>query len=510
MKIKNTYKVITNEGDTSDIIESVMMAYDIENDNQIADLAEQLKGTTQRETCRNIWAYLIDNVRYVADIGTQQIKSPARLLHDATGDCKSYSIFTACILRYLDIKHFFRFASYSNSKEATHVYIVAVINNKNVPIDAVAFVQARKEFGTEIKYNYRVDMNSRTTKIAYLAGIRPAKVGSTDVDVKAFLNSELFKVWLDNEDENSLTPAKGYLLSEWDKYWTLLTFETSKAEKLKHLNALQYVGAMIRFYNTYRHDRVMLEKAGFAFSNLIQDGRFDSNETDPQKRDFFSDAQQYDVLIYINDVRSGNRIFIENWQQNIIDANLQYNIAGIGSVTELRDDLKKTGGYYLYSYIPESEISKYNATVYRKRLVQNRILNLNKDILSESKRMTKGEVDNLIYSGCVTTWGSTPNLAIESIGKPKIGIDPVTLTLIFKLVVAAISVIMGIIALVNALKSVSKETISDGMPQDGDFSLSGSGGTGSNKPGSELMQSGTSFLIPLLLGGGLILSKFKN
>ena len=42
MKIKNTNQTIFSDGDTSDIIRVVMMAYDIENDAQIHDLAFQL------------------------------------------------------------------------------------------------------------------------------------------------------------------------------------------------------------------------------------------------------------------------------------------------------------------------------------------------------------------------------------------------------------------------------------------------------------------------------------
>ncbi len=173
MKIRNINKVLYTNGGTSDIIHVVMMAYDIDNDPQIYDLAEQLKGATTVETCKNIWKYLVDNINYKADSNNSNgeiVRTPARLIHDATGDCKSYSLFTAVILRYLRIKHVFRFVSYSTHRKATHVYVVAFDGNRKIVIDAVAKQQLNSPFGFEKKYNYKCDMANGGTQISYLAG----------------------------------------------------------------------------------------------------------------------------------------------------------------------------------------------------------------------------------------------------------------------------------------------------------------------------------------------------
>ena len=169
MNIKNVNKVIYPNGDTSDIIKVVMYAYDIETDPQIKVLAEQLRGNNDTDTCRNIFNYLIKNIKYKADSdgnAGELIKSPARLIVDGTGDCKSYSLFTAVILRWLDIPHVFRFASYSNSPEATHVYVVATSRDlsKDVVIDAVAGVQLGYPFNKEKKYNFKCDMQTAELK----------------------------------------------------------------------------------------------------------------------------------------------------------------------------------------------------------------------------------------------------------------------------------------------------------------------------------------------------------
>lgn len=176
MKIRNINKVLYTNGGTSDIIRVVMMAYDIESDPQIYELAEKLKGSTTVETCKNIWKYLVDNIRYAADSDGdrgEMVRTPARLVHDGTGDCKSYSLFTAVILRYLRITHVFRFASYSERREATHVYVVAFDGKREIVIDAVAKQQLNSPFGFEKKYNYKCDMANGGTKISYLSGFNP-------------------------------------------------------------------------------------------------------------------------------------------------------------------------------------------------------------------------------------------------------------------------------------------------------------------------------------------------
>lgn len=523
MKIEGTYNIITDKGTTKDIIESVMMAYEIEHDEQIKNLAFELKGSSEIESCKNIFQYAVDNVNYIADVGVQLIKSPARLLHDTTGDCKSYSIFIAACLRYLGIEHFFRFVSYNKVKEATHVYVVAVINNQNIPIDAVAFEQAGKPFGTEIKFTYRADMSNRTTQIAYLAGIENSGIGYignvSHFDVDTYLNSGVFDVWLDDEDEDTLTQAKGYLLSEWDKEWTNYAYANSLNEAVEALNRLQYVSIMIRFYNEYRNNTEMLHRAAYAFSNLINSKAFDSTESNAENRIFFSDEHYNILLDRLETANSGDKTFVGNWNKNVVEANVNYTdadgrVMGIGSINELRTNLKKTGGYYLYTFIPESDANKYGADVYRKRLIQKRILDLNKDVMVAAKKMTTAEIDNLVYSGCSTTWGATPINTLTGLKSPKVGvIDPVTLALIIKLISAATALIVAIVSAINALKKIDKSTLDSGIPADGEWQLDESGKGGNKKPtGLKSMLSTASLgtLIPLLLIGGLAIKKLKS
>ena len=77
--------------------------------------------------CQSIFAYLVDNVRYKLDPANDQlIRTPARLLEEGCGDCKSLTMFIVCCLHCLGISHIIRFVSFDKSKTYTHVYAVAL------------------------------------------------------------------------------------------------------------------------------------------------------------------------------------------------------------------------------------------------------------------------------------------------------------------------------------------------------------------------------------------------
>ncbi|MFT3753693.1 MAG: transglutaminase domain-containing protein [Paludibacter sp.] len=335
MQIKNTYQTIFQDGDTSDIISVVMMAYEIENDNQIADLARELQGETVTDTCHNIWAYLIKNIRYRADVGKQEIKTPARLIYDGVGDCKSYSLFTAVVLRYLGIDHVFRFVSYDRRKEATHVYVVAFDNsqlstvNCQLIIDAVAYVQAQQPFNKELKYTYRCDM-SKGTKIAYLAGIgktrRKKQIGRLAMDstqVQPYdiysdngftdpgndptgdpigyptgdlnpqdpggdptgnpigedaegVDNDRYAVWTGNESEFDITPGKHFLYSRFDLLLEMVNIATTNDLKLWYYNQLDITTALLWAYNRVNGNMDEYKRISLIVCGMVKMGWFNS------------------------------------------------------------------------------------------------------------------------------------------------------------------------------------------------------------------------------------------
>jgi len=519
MKIKNINKTIFKNGDTADIIKVVMMAYDIENDPQIEVLASQLQGETDYDTCKNIWQYLIDNVNYKADTGKQEIKSPARLLNDKVGDCKSYSLFTAVILRYLGIDHVFRFVSYDNRKEATHVYVVAKINYKfqtiNCIIDAVATVQAGYDFNTEIKYNYHCDMADKGTKIAYLAGLpglskfrkskRNYRVGATVPD----FSPERYKVWIGDENQKNITPGKQYLYARFDLMLEYLNIAKTPKQQAYYFNQLDIIASLLFSYNYCNGVCKEIKRMAYIISGMVTEGLFSSSETNEDVR-----ADKLDIILdelvyrYTNDIRPTQydaatfNMFIEEvYNCNLIPT----TVNGIGASSyQIADEIKKAGIYYIYTFIPEAEQSNHPAIVADKRDKQNQTFNWMKTV---NTYQTPSAMQLSIRAGIIARTGMDPETYIAALknGKqPDVAIgDPVTLTTI-ALVIGIITGLIGIIKFLFPADTTPKP--SDAVIKAGAFDPTKDYSKSSTSSSASL----ANIALPLALGGALLIGLFTR
>lgn len=99
---------------------------------------EVRNAATVDEKCQAIFGYMVMNTRYMVDRdGEQLIKSPARLIADGVGDCKSYTMFIASCLHCLGIPCKVRFVNFDGGSQYTHVYPVAIDEQGNeIPMDA--------------------------------------------------------------------------------------------------------------------------------------------------------------------------------------------------------------------------------------------------------------------------------------------------------------------------------------------------------------------------------------
>lgn len=143
---KNT---LVRVGYNSDVIRTEMECYHLWK-NQPKELVRDLHGTVD-ERCEAIFSYLLDHVVYkLDDDGMQYIKSPARLLKDGYGDCKSLTMFIACCLHCMGIKHIIRFVNYDGGNQYTHVYPVALDEYGNeIILDA-----CEKDVDGVVMYDY--------------------------------------------------------------------------------------------------------------------------------------------------------------------------------------------------------------------------------------------------------------------------------------------------------------------------------------------------------------------
>jgi transglutaminase-like putative cysteine protease len=129
-------------GDTKDIITVLMAVVNKDHlKSQVRRFAKEFKGhdaDSQYRQLKELHRFCRRNIRYMKDPdGLQDIMHPARTWSERRGDCKSLTVFIFFVCRALGVPCFIRFASYEKSKNIGHVYPVAILDGRAVPVDAV-------------------------------------------------------------------------------------------------------------------------------------------------------------------------------------------------------------------------------------------------------------------------------------------------------------------------------------------------------------------------------------
>lgn len=120
---KNTLLKIGYNGDVISCWKSVYEEYK----DQPRDLVKKIRYGSVDDQCQAIFRHLCEHVYYKLDTeGDQYIKTPARLIDDGCGDCKSLTMFIACCLHCLGIPFIVRFVNFDGGEQYTHVYPVAI------------------------------------------------------------------------------------------------------------------------------------------------------------------------------------------------------------------------------------------------------------------------------------------------------------------------------------------------------------------------------------------------
>ena len=91
-------------------------------------LAQILKGKNLDETCRNIWEFVYNHIRYRRDKpGIEQVRRPSRTWADRKKgvDCDCYTVFISSILTNLGIPHSIRITKYGGKTYFQHIYPIA-------------------------------------------------------------------------------------------------------------------------------------------------------------------------------------------------------------------------------------------------------------------------------------------------------------------------------------------------------------------------------------------------
>lgn len=443
---KNTIK--KRRGTTKDIINEVLNTYQ-DTWHTTAELAETLKRGTEEETCRAVFEFIIANVNYNEDPnGVQWIRTPARLLHDGEGDCKSMAILSASLLNNLGIPCFFRFVSFSKNNQITHVYTVT---EGGIIIDPVERIDGQPVFNYASQYTYKKDMN--TTQISRLSGI-----GATEDIYTPYMADTYF--W-DN------TIAENYLFSELDY---LNTYLNIYPESRENLNQLDRVVVAYNLYQRAKGYEELMKRAGRVIQTMEDNNMFTLATIDEESR-----TANLGVLIELaidklldNTTLSESGVYVDWWQTQIAskdynglsqaDIDNYKNKVGIGGKEEAKNallaDMQKSAPYFLYLYLGEEWVRKNKSTypaIYKKYKIEKALFE--SWVVNANKILDKQTIYNNLRSGFLKKQGLTPEQFIQQTidgqKKTKVGvIDPVTWAAIISgIVTIIIAVIEGIIQL---------------------------------------------------------------
>jgi hypothetical protein len=146
---------------------------------QTKSIARQFQGKTEIDTCKNIFDYLKNKLRYEADGVHQKVKLPSALLRERVGDCKSYSVFTYAILTNLGIPCKYVLTSYNNDPSPSHIYVVT---DSGIIIDAVW-----GKFNSEKQPTYKYLKKIEDMRISTITGVHSDKkvqIGCSDCQPK--------------------------------------------------------------------------------------------------------------------------------------------------------------------------------------------------------------------------------------------------------------------------------------------------------------------------------------
>ena len=138
MKCDGFNELRFKNGGNEEVTETVRSVFE-EYRCSLFDFVRDLQGAPFQEQCFEVFRFVAENILYREDSGfDQMIKTPARLLNDAVGDCKSMSVFIASAMWCLGADSvMLRFVGFTDEPAYTHVYCLASKNGETYILDPV-------------------------------------------------------------------------------------------------------------------------------------------------------------------------------------------------------------------------------------------------------------------------------------------------------------------------------------------------------------------------------------
>ena len=496
-------KIFKKAGITDDIVQQVIKTFQ-KDYLQCAEIARELRGQSNIETCQNIFDYIIKNVEYVADpAGVQWIKTPARLIADGTGDCKSMSIFAASCLRCLNIDCYFRFVSFSKNKIPTHVYIVTL---DGIIIDPVERVNGQPKFNYAQAYTNKIDIMN-TTNIYELRGIGNTNdINDVWTGERSFLENSVAENYLYSEITCALSTLTvgptATVFNNCDTAFIALQLLQNGYNNEKGAYLLQALADTGLFNNESKHEDARikhLDKINATLNEMIESGI-------PENRGTHFDWYMNEVVAQ-HTTEGRETEGISQYVAKVKELNPEISGTTQTIQNQLIAELQKSGWGFLYVLPPLSWFrtasEQYPAM---KQKYNNEQQIFNNWAVHLKKYLNEATIKNYMREGFTKRNGQTPEqyimLGIKNGGlpsAPKIGeaLSAVVVAAIIAAVVAVVQMIVQLALALIAKKMQSPSNFPSTVPGNNDFFTANDipSGSGSGSGSGSLKKNDNSFLI---------------
>lgn len=419
MEIEGKTKVVKRIYDTDDIVRVVLDCFN-KYYKTCADVAQSIAAydaagrLEERQTAYNIWQYVLDHCRYEEDGAFKQlVRSPARLMYDGVGDCKSMAIFCASCLTCLGVPCKFRFVSFTpNSEKASHVYVVT---ESGLNVDPVEAFQNGRAFNEVTPFTWHMD-KVVDKGLAILSGL-----GATTAP---------FDIWTGDRAFYENTMAANYIYSEIDLALTDIRID---GDDVDALNRCTFWAVALTLYRQHSLDTDTLQRCGYVLQQMTNEGQFASADTSDEGRAKMLEALTSQAEQNLADgVEALSGEVVSAWDEQIMAKNFGANaavrrafdneISGVGATLSVAEknqilaQMKETGPYFFYYFLSDADVAKYRKKapkiVAKRRIEQSVYENwvMSGGYLNVLDAKT---IKNYIYSGVKEHYGMTPQVFLQ-------------------------------------------------------------------------------------------------
>lgn len=314
--------------------------------------------------------------------------------------------------------------------------------------------------------------------------------------VGAIRDNGKYKVWTADTVEPENTVAFNYLLSEVNVLCAESDVTADKSKEAEILNNVDLYIICLEALTYYQSDKdkYPLEYLGLVISEMVADNLFVADFVDDERR-----ADNLDILINEFESRLNENLtgesdeqFNEWWSSNIVAYDYNYvtpeqlerykNIisekvgrTADGDPETMAEFVADAGPAFLYMFIPDNEVDKYNSIIrYRRKIEIDR--NRKWVVRNMGAAYNKQTIDNYLRAGVIAEYNMTPEEKLQEVfdnggalfGKnEKVGDFGLSAILtIISIAIAALSILLDFIVNMYAV-SVQKPTgYENGVPDE--------------------------------------------